>query len=862
MLNSSSTNWKGIPIQRVANKYTLVKINDNAVIYLNFFITNVQRSTAMSHFVISHQAKRLKFIVLFLGFFLAFNATVLAKEESVNVDYLGLIPQPQKLIPEAGQFQLTSITSFFVNSNEAMEVAQLFTDFLKPVTHVAYRIEQVNTEQPSGINFIVDPSITATEGYRLVVTPERIILTAASAAGLFYGSQTLRQLLPAQIEQRTPVNNVPWIVPAIHIEDQPAFAYRGMHLDVVRHFFDKSFIKKYIDFLASHKMNVFHWHLTDDQGWRIEIKGYPKLTELGAKRSGTVIGHAGSRPTQIDNNPIDGYYSQQDIREIVEYAAQRHVEIIPEIDVPGHASALLHAYPQYSCHGKPVEVALRFGVFYDVLCPTESTFAMLKDVFTEVAELFPSQYIHIGGDEVKKEQWQASEDVQQLAKNEGLRNMHDVQSYFIRRVEKDINALGKKIIGWDEILEGGIAPNASIMSWRGESGGIAAALQGHDVIMTPESHMYFDHYDNLSENQDTRIGGYLPIEKVYAYNPFPQTLSAERQKHILGLQGNIWSEYIVDGAEVENMLLPRLSALSEVVWNPAGRNWPSFLARLPRHFERLDAMGANASRGVYAVSGELTHNTDGSKITLFSNGKDHEIRYSLDGSDPLNSAHIYHKPLEVNKDFNLRATAFDPITHQHYGEYRRQGVDHLGLNKTIINNHLLGKEIELQDQQGNLQSVVSNGLVSAAVSDGIIGTYGRSAHNEWTSIATSLQTDGRKSINSGIGPKESEQGPPGSLDVTVDLEKVTNVSKISYGFNPANGRYSHRPADLRVLLSKDGESWDEAVYVDQQQTARFTNFATAAFPTQQARYVRVISQLQQGHEAHHARIYIDELIVN
>lgn len=778
-------------------------------------------------------------------------------------DKYGLIPMPHMIDTGDGEFQITSITRFIANSTEAAEVADLFAHFLKPVTHTEYQVEQQSEPVVGAINFVINDTVSSEEGYRLSITSDQILIEASTPAGLFYGTQTIRQLLPAVIEQRTPINNVAWKVPAVTIEDAPVFGYRGMHLDVARHFFDKKFVKKYIDYIALHKMNVFHWHLTEDQGWRIEIKKYPKLTEIGSKRSGTVVGHAGSRPTLNDDVAYDGYYTQEDIKEIVAYAQRRHVEIIPEIDIPGHSTALLSAYPEYSCHGEQVDVSFRFGIFYDVLCPTPETFSMLKDIFTEIAALFPSKYIHIGGDEVRKNQWLENETVKALAKKEGLKDMHDVQSYFIRKVEEDINALGKQIIGWDEILEGGIAPNATIMSWRGEQGGIDAAKMGHDVIMTPNTFMYFDYYNTRGDHESTRIGGFLPIEKVYSYNPYPSSLTAEQKQHILGVQANVWSEYMLENSDVEEMILPRMSALSEVVWNPAARQWDSFLSRLPRHFERFDAMGSNASRGVYVVDGETTKNDDGSvSVMLSSHGKDHEIRYSLDGSSPKSSKYVYTDKLTLKGDFFLRATAFDPILQKHYGDYRTEHISHLAIGKKVTNNHLAGKPTAVRNEQGELENKIADGIISATATDGTIGVNNRGAHGEWTSVATSNAGDGRANMSSGMSLNTSDDGSVGSLDITVDLEQVYDISEVSYGFNPSMSKYSHRLANMIVQVSLDEVTWQEVKSLSEAEFSSFTNLATAKFSSKKARYVRIKSAVQKGVGAANARVYLDEVIIH
>ncbi len=414
---------------------------------------------------------------------------------------------------------------------------------------------------PEGPNIalkLFQPDTILPDGwYSLSATAAGTEITAASESGVFYGIQTLLQL----VKNKAGKAELP---ETIITGDYPAFRYRGMHLDVCRHFFPVSFIKKYIDLLAIHKMNYFHWHLTEDQGWRIEIKKYPELTRKGAWRSGTMVGKYSDQ--KYDSLRYGGFYTQDEIREVVKYAGERHITVVPEIEMPGHALAALAAYPQFSCTGGPFEVARGWGVFDDVFCTREETFRFLYDVLDEVAELFPGEYIHIGGDECPKTRWKSCSTCQNRMKEEGLKDEHELQSWFIQRIERYLNGKGKKIIGWDEILEGGLAPNATVMSWRGTEGGIAAASQNHDVVMTPGSHCYFDHYQGKPEKEPLAIGGFTDLQKVFSFNPFPAGLPADKTAYILGAQANVWTEYILTESHVEYMILPRMTALSQVLW--------------------------------------------------------------------------------------------------------------------------------------------------------------------------------------------------------------------------------------------------------------------------------------------------------
>lgn len=511
---------------------------------------------------------------------------------------ISVIPKPVSVEQKDGSFKLNAQTEIHISENNQATgfLGEYLNDLVFSATWMDHEV-QFNSNLPDSnyISLVVDKDsdIDHEEGYQLSVNSERVVISAPTSAGLFYGIQTLRQLLPVAIEHEKPSlapRNTKWVIPAVEIIDFPRFEYRGMHLDVARHFFPTEFVKKYIDLLAMHKMNRFHWHLTEDQGWRIEIKKYPKLTEIGAWRDSTLIGNYGSG--QYDNVRHGGFYTQEEIREVVEYAQKRHITIIPEIEMPGHSSAALAAYPQFGCFDKEYHVTSTWGVFEDIYCPSEETFTFLEDVLTEVMELFPSTYIHIGGDEAPKKHWEESQIAQDVIKREGLKDEHELQSYFIGRIEKFLNERGRQIIGWDEIMEGGLAPQATVMSWRGEAGGIEAARLQHDVIMTPNGSNYFDHFQaKPTEDEPISIGGLTTLEDVYHYEPVPEELTPEEAKYILGSQGNVWTEYIHSGDKVEYMAYPRATALAEVLWTPKDRkNWLEFWARLQIHFERLDIL--------------------------------------------------------------------------------------------------------------------------------------------------------------------------------------------------------------------------------------------------------------------------------
>ncbi|MCT7904171.1 Beta-hexosaminidase [Candidatus Ornithobacterium hominis] len=535
-------------------------------------------------------------IPLFLLFFLAACSTSqiakkttpeiqAAKENSIK-DFK-IIPLPKSITPTEGQFSLNSSTRIFAEKGLTKE-ADFLQSYLQLQTGLNLSVA-ANKASKNQIVLSLDSGISGEEAYTLAINPNEIEIKASTAKGIFYGIQTLRQFFTDGLN-----------APAGKIVDEPRFVYRGMHLDVGRHFYPVSFIKKYIDILALHKMNNFHWHLTEDQGWRLEIKKYPKLTEIGAYRAETAVEknfpHSGTNQEyKGDGKRYGGFYTQEEAKEIVRYAAERHINVIPEIEMPGHATAALASYPELGNNTGPYEVIKWWGVFDQIYAPKEETFKFLEDVLLEVFEIFPSEYIHIGGDEAPKKEWKNSAQAQAVIKREGLKDEHELQSYFIQRMEKFINAHGRKIIGWDEILEGGLAPNATVMSWRGTQGGIHAAKENHDVIMTPTDFLYFDYYQDKKDAETKTpfgIGGLVTPEKTYSFNPMPEELSADKQKHILGAQGNIWTEYIKDGNHVEYMLLPRLGALSEVDWTPNElknyKDWKNRMQNLKFIYDKMD----------------------------------------------------------------------------------------------------------------------------------------------------------------------------------------------------------------------------------------------------------------------------------
>lgn len=578
-----------------------------------------------------------------------------------------LVPYPQQLTPQLGCFELNQATIIMFNgSDNSRFVAQSFADFIKPATGLQLTVESTEGTEivKNTVCFVEDTSLEGVEGsYRLEVTNKGILVKSNHPVGLFYGFQTIRQLMPAELEAKQLVNEVDWTVPAVDITDAPHFSYRGMHLDVGRHYYPVDFIKKFIDLLVLHKMNVFHWHLTEDQGWRLEIKKYPRLAEIAAFRNETLVGHLGVGERQYDGQRYGGFYTQDEAREIVKYASDRFITVIPEIELPGHAQAALTAYPHLGCTGGPYEVATEWGVFKEVFCAgNEASFQFLEDVLMEVMEIFPSKYIHIGGDECPKERWNECPKCKKRMKETGCKDAHELQSYFIGRMEKFLNQHGRDIIGWDEILEGGLAPNATVMSWRGIQGGVEAAKQGHDVIMTPNTHFYLDYYQNNPQKEPLAIGGYLPLSKVYSYNPMSSELTPEEAKHIIGVQGNVWTEYMAESSYVEYMTYPRACAIAEVGWLDYGkRDYSAFTARLQNHFKRFDVLGVNYFNKVLMPTPSVAsvEFIDQATLELIDNAIGATVYYTTDGSIPTAHSLLYEGPISVLNEGIIKAVAID-----------------------------------------------------------------------------------------------------------------------------------------------------------------------------------------------------------
>ena len=577
-----------------------------------------------------------------------------------------VIPLPQEVsLTQENPFKLNENVLIAYPENNALlqRNAEFLSEYIQQATNYAPKTKAIaaGEQVKNAIVLGLDPSIANKEGYVLTTTPEGININGQTENGVFYGIQTLRKSIPAEAKEAT------ILIPAGEIKDEPRFSYRGMHLDVGRHFFPKEFMKKYIDLLALHNMNTFHWHLTDDQGWRIEIKKYPKLTEIGSQRSRTVIG----RNTQeYDNTPYGGFFTQEEAKEIVKYAQERYITVIPEVDLPGHMLAALAAYPEMGCTGGPYEVCPRWGIFEDVLCiGNDQTMQFLEDVMNEIIEIFPSKYVHIGGDEAPRTRWEKCPKCQARIKTEGLKADKNhtaedrLQSYCMTRIEEFLNSKGRQIIGWDEILEGDVAPNATVMSWRGMEGGIKAAQLGHDVIMTPTSFCYFDYYQTAdTKDEPLGIGGYVPIEKVYSLEPVPAVLTEEQSKHILGAQANLWTEYIHSSEHVEYMVLPRMAALAEVQWTqPEKKDFKDFTKRLARLMKFYQRDGFNYAKHVFDLKVDFTPDvTKKAVVVTLSTIDDAPIYYTLDGTEPTTASLKYIEPVVITETADFQAVVIRP----------------------------------------------------------------------------------------------------------------------------------------------------------------------------------------------------------
>lgn len=739
-----------------------------------------------------------------------------------------IIPQPASLKKLPGNFIISKKTVFSVKDEGDRKAADFFNDYLQQ--YYGFKLDIDKQEGKNFIRLTTRKFIKAPDkdAYMLNVSKDGVSIEGDTYAGTFYGIQSLIQLLPLK---NSPAQSFAsgLTIPFVSIQDAPRFAYRGMHLDVGRHFFPPSFVKKYIDYIALHKMNYFHWHLTEDQGWRIEIKKYPKLTEIGSCRSGTIIGRYPGKGN--DSTRYCGFYTQEEVKDIVQYAADRHITVVPEIEMPGHSSAALTAYPWLGCPGTgPYKVEGTWGVFDDVYCAgKDSTFQFLQDVIDEVLPLFPSKYIHIGGDESPKANWKKCPLCQARIKAQGLKDEHELQSYFIQRMEKYINSKGRTIIGWDEILEGGLAPNAVVMSWRGEEGGIAAAKQGHYVIMTPGSHVYFDHTQSRNEDSVT-IGGFTPVEKTYSYEPVPKELNAEQAKYVLGSQANVWTEYMRYPAKVEYMIFPRMSALSEVLWTAKEKkSWPDFEKRLRTQYKRYKQWGANYSNAYYDIDASVVPSPahKGVQIKLESKDKTGKMMYEIAGKNyPKN----YTGPLLINEDAYVT------------GLYYKDGQLLDSISMDIKVNKATGKKITLSSKpldnyQGN------NGAFTLV--DGIVNSRGIGRANEF------------------IGYRGKD------VEAIIDLGSIQKISSVSTQAITSGGSRVRPPDSMTIEISTDGKSYHSLGSANSfVTTVAGKGNLQLKFDATNARFVKItvkpVMKIAEGTQGagEEALMFLDEIQIN
>ncbi len=746
---------------------------------------------------------------------------------------ISLIPQPVAIDQTGDGFTISRQTAVSYNDESLHQAAHLVADLWEGYLGFAPRILHHPVDEDSGkIDLvIVDQYVSewGDEGYELTVNSGGIEIKGNTPAGVFYGAQTLNQLLSTSTQGN---------LPGVKITDNPRFSYRGLHLDVSRHFIPIDFIYELIDYMAMHKLNVFHWHLIDDQGWRLEIKGYPKLTEVGAWRVDMSDRHWNDRPLVNDpaNATYGGFYTQDEVKGLVAYAAERNITVMPEIEMPAHVMSALAAYPEYSCTGENLGVPPGgvWPITHIYCAGKEETFHFLEDVLTEVMAIFPSEFIHIGGDEADKTNWKSCDACQARIASEGLADEHELQSYFIHRIEEFLNANGRKLIGWDEILEGGLAPNASVMSWRGEQGGIDAAKMGHTVVMTPGSHCYFDHYQGDPALEPLAIGGYTTLAKVYSYEPVPTALSAEEAKLVLGAQANVWTEYIPEPDHAEYMIFPRLAALSEVLWSPASlRDWGDFSQRMKDQYKRYDHMGINYSLSAFQVSAIPEMDAENKTLLVKLESEVHEplIRYTLDGTRPTSESPVYDGAVNISETSTLTASVFDSDK---------------PMNQFMVRDYLIHKGFAADLELTYPNSEQYSGQGSYTLVNGINGTKSFSDGSWLGFLGNDLVAD-------------------------LDLGETTDIGSIKVDALQNNGSWIFYPRWVQFEVSADGENYTLLERVENAISSAEPLPQTQWFATEKAaadvRYVRVTAKslgvCPTGHsgEGENCWMFVSEIVV-
>lgn len=743
-----------------------------------------------------------------------------------------VIPIPQEIVMAAnGEFALNSnVKIIYPEGNEAMQRnAQYLAGYLKKATGKVYQIE-TGTEGKGNILLQVVSDVEKPEAYQLKVNAEGVVISGASEAGVFYGIQTLRKSIPV-LENSTPVLSY------VEISDAPRFDYRGAHFDVSRHFFTVEEVKSFIDMMALHNMNRLHWHITDDQGWRIEIKKYPLLTEIGSQRKETVIGHNSG---EYDGKPYGGFYTQEEAREIVAYAAERYITVVPEIDLPGHMQAALAAYPQLGCTGGPYDVWTIWGVSDNVLCAgNDSVLTFIDDVLAEIIDIFPSEYIHIGGDECPKVKWKSCSKCQARIKALGIKSddKHSkeeyLQSFIINHGEKFLNAHGRQMIGWDETLEGGLAPNATVMSWRGEGGGIEAAKQHHDVIMTPNTYLYFDYYQTKdTENEPMAIGGYLPLERVYSYEPMPRSLTQEEQKYIVGVQANHWTEYIPTFSQLQYMALPRWAALCEIQWSQADKkDYQNFLTRLPQLISLYQTEGYNYAKHVFDVTADFQANAETGVVEVrMKTIDDAPIHYTLDGTEPTSASPVADSVLSIKENCILQAVAVRPSGNSRI--FSEKVVFSKSTCKSIVANQPVNKQYEFKGV--------------STLTDGLKGN-GNYKTGRWIAFYRN------------------------DMDVTIDLQQPTEISSVAFSTCVEKGDWVFDVRGITIEVSDDGENFTKIFseeYPEMKETDRNGLYEhKQTFAPVKTRYVHVLGLSERSIPAWHGGkgnfgfLFVDEIVI-
>lgn len=714
----------------------------------------------------------------------------------LHAQLIPIIPFPNNVKLEKDSFKFSQQVKIVVKDTQNINnEIKWFNDLLSKKCGYTLSTSDAPSNEIEYIEFLPgNKSSNNAEHYAMQIQKNKISISANNNTGIQYALINIIELLPSV--NKPSGNKAPkkiFYLPCLKIDDEPRFAWRGMHLDVSRHFASVDFIKKYIDLLALHKMNTFHWHLTDDQGWRIEIKKYPLLTKIGSLRKGSMIGPY--KDQKFDSIPYSGFYTQENIKDIVLYAQNRHVTIVPEIEMPGHASAAIAAYPWLSCRRQATEVERGWGVFEDVLCTRDSTFNFIEDVLKEVIELFPGKYIHVGGDECPKTRWKVCKDCQARMKNEKLSNEHQLQSYFISKVEKWLNAHNKQLIGWDEILEGGLAPNAAVMSWRGTEGGITAAKSGHYVVMSPGSHCYFDHYQADPSQEPLAIGGFTPIEKVYDYDPVPNELSDSEKKFVMGAQANLWTEYMTNENQMEYMAYPRACALAEVLWtNKNNKNASRFFTNLEQHLSLLRTLNVNYSSNYLRVDQKIISENGNLKVELISSIPGQTIVYSKDDKPFISTSEKYTQAILIT------------------GKEK--------INACILKNNELAGTISTKTYNPSLSSACKVSIEPQAS-----GSY--------PGIGSFTLVDGYIAH----APRKNDEwlGWSGKdVSITLQLKKLTSIQSVKIYYLQETLSWIYAPSSIAIAFSEDGKTWSAEKYLNKEEIcagkdcARFDKLATKA----------------------------------